>query len=205
MKRKALFLDRDGVVNIDHGYVHEPRDCVFVDSIFDVVRSANHAGYAVVLITNQAGIGRGYFSLDQFQAFTRWMLSEFDQRQARIDQVYFCPHHPQFGLGEYLLACNCRKPQPGMLLQARDDLDLDMEASLMIGDKQSDLEAAARAGVGHRFLFTPRGAERVDLRPGLGVLIEELRELSPWFTQEQTAPTDVNGAPQPRLPTIQHS
>jgi D-glycero-D-manno-heptose 1,7-bisphosphate phosphatase len=187
MKRKALFLDRDGVVNFDSGYVHEPSECVFMDSIFDVVRRANHGGYAVVLVTNQAGIGRGYFSVDQFQAFTQWMLAEFEQRDARIDRVYFCPHHPEFGLGQYLLTCNCRKPQPGMLIQARDDLELDMQASLMVGDKRSDLEAAAGAGVGHRFLFAPAGEEEVELLPALGTQIAQLSELIPWFARDGLA------------------
>src|SRR5258708_2899737 len=101
MTRKALFLDRDGVVNIDSGYVHEPSECVFVEAIFELVRMANQAGYATVLVTNQAGIGRGHFSVDQFQVFTEWMLAEFEKRHARIDRVYYCPHHPEFGLGRY--------------------------------------------------------------------------------------------------------
>jgi D-glycero-D-manno-heptose 1,7-bisphosphate phosphatase len=195
MKRKALFLDRDGVVNVDSGYVHEPSTCVFMDTIFDIVRGANRAGYAVVLITNQAGIGRGYFSLDQFQTFTQWMLAEFEQRDARIDRVYFCPHHPEFGLGQYRLACDCRKPQPGMLIQARDDLDLDMASSLMVGDKHSDLEAAARAGVGHRFLFTPAGEENVELPLALGTRIALLSELMPWFEQNELAEPAHQPAP----------
>jgi len=157
---------------------------VFMDTIFEVVRRANHAGYAVVLVTNQAGIGRGYFSLGQFQAFTQWMLAEFEQRDARIDRVYFCPHHPEFGLGQYRRACDCRKPQPGMFIQACDDLDLDMQASLMVGDKRSDLEAAARAGVGHRFLLTPAGEDDVELLPALGSQIAHLTELLPWFAQD---------------------
>lgn len=186
MTRKALFLDRDGVVNIDSGYVHEPNECVFIDDIFELVRAANRAGYAVVLVTNQAGIGRGYFPVSQFQAFTDWMLGEFLNRDARIDRVYYCPHHPEFGLGDYRQACDCRKPQPGMFVQARADLDLDMEGSLMIGDKLSDLEAAARAGVGHRFLLAPIGEDGPDLPASLGSRIDSLSELTDWFVQEGT-------------------
>ncbi|WP_063494989.1 D-glycero-beta-D-manno-heptose 1,7-bisphosphate 7-phosphatase [Paraburkholderia phytofirmans] len=185
MTRKALFLDRDGVVNIDSGYVHEPNECVFVEDIFQLVRAANHADYAVVLVTNQAGIGRGYFPVSQFQAFTDWMLGEFQNRGARIDRVYYCPHHPEFGLGDYRQACDCRKPQPGMLVQARADLDLDMEGSLMIGDKLSDLEAAARAGVGHRFLLAPIGGHDLELPASLGSRIDCLSELTDWFGQDR--------------------
>jgi D-glycero-D-manno-heptose 1,7-bisphosphate phosphatase len=185
MTRKALFLDRDGVVNLDSGYVHEPGECVFVEDIFELVRAANHASYAVVLVTNQAGIGRGYFTVSQFQAFTDWMLGEFQNRDARIDRVYYCPHHPEFGLGEYRQACDCRKPQPGMFVQARADLDLDMRGSLMIGDKLSDLEAAARAGVGHRFLLAPSGGHDPELPASLGSRVGGLAELTDWFGPDQ--------------------
>ncbi|RQS23225.1 D-glycero-beta-D-manno-heptose 1,7-bisphosphate 7-phosphatase [Burkholderia sp. Bp8998] len=160
MKRKALFLDRDGVINVDYGYVHQKQDCVFVAGIFDLVRLANATGYQVVIVTNQAGIGRGYFSEAQFVAFMDWMRGAFEARGARIDRVYFCPHHPAAGVGAYKQACECRKPQPGMLHEARRDLDLSMAESIMVGDKPSDLEAAERAGVGRRFLFV--GAHRVD-------------------------------------------
>ncbi|RZF30725.1 D-glycero-beta-D-manno-heptose 1,7-bisphosphate 7-phosphatase [Paraburkholderia sp. UYCP14C] len=185
MTRKALFLDRDGVVNIDTGYLHEPNECVFVEGIFELVSAANHAGWPVVLVTNQAGIGRGYFTVAQFQAFTEWMLGEFQSRGARIDRVYYCPHHPEFGLGEYRQACACRKPQPGMFVQARADLDLDMEGSLMIGDKPSDLLAAARAGVAHRFLFAPAGEFDLELTESLGSRIDSLSELPGWFGQDR--------------------
>ncbi|WP_063551543.1 D-glycero-beta-D-manno-heptose 1,7-bisphosphate 7-phosphatase [Burkholderia territorii] len=153
MKRKALFLDRDGVVNVDYGYVHRKQDCVFVAGIFDLVRLANASGYQVVIVTNQAGIGRGYFSEVQFIAFMDWMRSAFEARGARIDRVYFCPHHPVAAVGAYKRACACRKPEPGMLYDAQRELDLNMSESIMVGDKSSDLEAAMRAGVGRRFLF----------------------------------------------------
>jgi len=185
MTRKALFLDRDGVVNIDVGYLHEPGACVFLEDIFELVRMANHAGYVVVLVTNQAGIGRGYYSVDQFQAFTDWMLGEFQSRGARIDRVYYCPHHPEFGIGEYRQACACRKPQPGMFEQARADFDLDMAGSLMIGDKPSDLQAASRADVAHRFLLAPAGEYEHELSASLCSRIDGLSELFDWFGQER--------------------
>ncbi|MFT4065261.1 D-glycero-beta-D-manno-heptose 1,7-bisphosphate 7-phosphatase [Paraburkholderia sp.] len=183
MTRKALFLDRDGVVNVDTGYLHASNECVFIEDIFGLVRAANHAGYVVVLVTNQAGIGRGYFTAGQFQAFTDWMLGEFRSRDARIDRVYYCPHHPEFGLGEYRQACACRKPQPGMFEQARVDFDLDMERSLVVGDKPSDLQAAARAGVGHRFLLAPAGEYELELTASLGSRIDRLSDLLDWFGQ----------------------
>ncbi|MBY8603551.1 MAG: D-glycero-beta-D-manno-heptose 1,7-bisphosphate 7-phosphatase [Burkholderia sp.] len=170
MKRKALFLDRDGVINVDYGYVHRQQDCVFVDGIFDLVRLANETGHQVVIVTNQAGIGRGYFSESQFVAFMDWMRRRFDERGARIDRVYFCPHHPVAGMGRYRQACACRKPQPGMLHDARRDLGLDLSASILVGDKRSDLDAGARAGVGRRFLFVGDRPGDADADPSAEVV-----------------------------------
>jgi D-glycero-D-manno-heptose 1,7-bisphosphate phosphatase len=155
VKHKALFLDRDGVINVDYGYVHTPENCEFVDGIFELVRLANAADYRVVVVTNQAGIGRGYFTEAQFAVFMDWMRDAFVREGARLDRVYFCPHHPEAGLGAYRQACACRKPQPGMLNTAKRELDLDMASSLIVGDKLSDLEAGARAGVARGVLFAP--------------------------------------------------
>lgn len=171
MKRKALFLDRDGVINIDTGYLHTPEQCVFVDGIVDLIRHANAADYVVAVVTNQAGIARGYFSAAQFTVFTDWMIHTLEKEGARIDRVYHCPHHPDAGIGELKRACDCRKPQPGMLLQAQKDFDLDMANSLIIGDKMSDLEAAKRAGVATRLLYS------ADLEEGAGTDVRRLSSL----------------------------
>ena len=175
MKRKALFLDRDGVINVDYGYVHTPQECVFVDGIFDLVRLANAADYQVVVVTNQAGIGRGYFSEAQFLAFMDWMRETFTAQGARIDRVYFCPHHAEAGVGTYKQTCSCRKPQPGMLIAAQRELGLDMASSIIVGDKLSDLEAGARAGVGERFLFAPG---KVAGLPGAEAEVSSLDEVA---------------------------
>jgi D-glycero-D-manno-heptose 1,7-bisphosphate phosphatase len=172
-----MFIDRDGVVNVDYGYVHEPHNCVFIDRIFEVVRIANDADYKVVIVTNQAGIGRRYFSANQFLEFTDWMLGEFSKMGARIDAVYHCPHHPEFGVGSYKIGCDCRKPHPGMFNKARDELDLDMATSLIVGDKLSDLEAGARAGVGRGFLYTLGSDEAVKLPRPNYARISSLLEL----------------------------
>lgn len=146
--RPALFLDRDGVVNVDYGYVHRPQDFQFVDGIFHLVAAANQTGYRVIVITNQAGIGRGFYNEADFQALTDWMSDEFIQRGAMIDAVYYCPHHPEHGVGRYKQECDHRKPGPGMLLQAAKEHDIDLSASVMVGDKFTDMEAGQRAGVG---------------------------------------------------------
>ena len=148
MKRPALFLDRDGVINVDHGYVHTPEGFQFVDGIFEVVATANQAGYLVVVVTNQAGIGRSYYSETQFHALTDWMKERFAERGGQIDAVYFSPYHPEHGIGRYRRETDCRKPGPGMLLWAERELDVDMGRSIFIGDKPSDMAAGRAAGVG---------------------------------------------------------
>lgn len=148
MSRRALFLDRDGVINIDYGYVCKPEEFEFVEGIFELVAHAKRIDYLVVIVTNQAGIGRGYYSETEFHALTEWMKAQFIENGGLIDAVYFCPCHPEHGIGKYRRECNCRKPAPGMLLQAQCDLDIDMASSIFIGDKPSDMAAGLSAKVG---------------------------------------------------------
>jgi len=158
MKRPALFLDRDGVINIDHGYVHMPENFSFIEGIFDIVSFANHAGYLVVVVTNQAGVGRGYYTEEQFYALTRWMVARFSERGGQIDAVYFCPYHPEQGIGDYRRESSFRKPAPGMLLQAKMDLGIDLERSIIIGDRLTDMIAGRAAGVGTLLHLTTKEA-----------------------------------------------
>lgn len=152
--RKALFLDRDGVINFNHGYVHTAVNTVWVPGVFELVAQAHRQGLLVIVVTNQAGIGRGYYNEQEFLAYTAWMHTQFAQRGMPLLATFWCPHHPDGGVGEYRVDCECRKPQPGMLLAAAARFALDVDACWMIGDKPSDLEAAAAAGVGHRYLLT---------------------------------------------------
>jgi len=145
---KALFLDRDGVINVDHGYVCSPERTEFIDGIFDLCRAARQRGYLIVVVTNQAGIARGYYSEQDFHLYMDWMRSVFVEQGVPLDAVYYCPHHPTDGIGDYLRACDCRKPGPGMILAAQRDLGIDLKRSVLVGDKPSDLEAGYAAGVG---------------------------------------------------------
>ncbi len=146
--RKALFLDRDGVINKDAGYIYRPEDIIFNNQIFVLARAASAHNYLIIVITNQAGIGRGFYSEADFHALMQWMSKRFAQENAPLAAYYFCPHHAEHGQGIYREACNCRKPRPGMLLQAKAEWDIDMPASIMIGDNESDMQAAQAAGVG---------------------------------------------------------
>ncbi|GAB4568520.1 MAG: D-glycero-alpha-D-manno-heptose-1,7-bisphosphate 7-phosphatase [Rhizobacter sp.] len=162
MSRPALFLDRDGVINIDHAYVHRREDFDFVDGIFDLVRTARERGYLVFVITNQAGIGRGKYTEADFHTLTEWMSAEFAARGAAIDKVYFCPYHAEHGVGVYKQESPFRKPNPGMILQAAQEFDVDLAASVLLGDMETDIQAGRRAGVGRTLLFAPPDHPRPD-------------------------------------------
>ena len=143
---KALFLDRDGVININHGHVHKIEEFDFIDGIFDLCKLAKEKNFIIIIVTNQAGIGKGYYTENQFLSLNQWMLDMFKQYGISIDQVYYCPHRPEDN-------CNCRKPNPGMIIKAINEYDIDVKNSILIGDKQSDIDAAIAAGIVNTYLF----------------------------------------------------
>jgi D-glycero-D-manno-heptose 1,7-bisphosphate phosphatase len=151
--RRAAFLDRDGVINIDRGYVFRREDFQFVAGALEGARRLHELGFLLVVTSNQSGIGRGLYTEDEFHGLTTWMRSEFRAAGAPLAGVYFCPHHPTEARGEYRCTCKCRKPAPGMLLAAARELSIDLAASIMFGDAASDIEAARRAGVPLRVLL----------------------------------------------------
>ena len=143
---KAIFLDRDGTLNIDYGYVHEIDNFKFIDGAIDALRELKKMGYMLVLVTNQSGIARSYFSEEQFLQLTEWMDWSLAEQDVDLDGIYYCPHHPE-GKGEYKEDCDCRKPKSGMLLQAIKELKIDPTQSIMVGDKVEDLKAGIGAKV----------------------------------------------------------
>ena len=146
--QKALFLDRDGVVNVEKNYLFKKEDFEFIDGIFELCRYYLKNGYLIFIVTNQSGIDRGYYSEEDFISLSKWMLAEFQTHGITITKVYHCPHHP-----DYSGLCECRKPNPKMLLDAKHDYDIDMKNSLLIGDKERDIEAALNAGVTETYLL----------------------------------------------------
>lgn len=146
--RPAVFLDRDGVLNEDTNYVSLPHEIRWIPGAHRAVSTLNKAGYYVFVVTNQAGIARGFYSAERVHALHDWMQHELRQSQAHIDAFFYCPHHPDFSK-----RCACRKPEPGMILQAFSEWPVLREGSFLIGDKESDLSAAANAGIeGYLFL-----------------------------------------------------
>lgn len=179
---RALFLDRDGVINHDAGYTSCAENFQFIDGIFDLCRAAKRSGYLLIIVTNQAGIGRGYYSEQDFFTLTEWMRERFEKEGSPIIEVYHCPYHPEHGVGHYKKDSFDRKPNPGMLLRAAENHSLDLEKSVMIGDKDSDMQAASKAGVGVRCLYLADGHEEV-LSSAATHKIHSLREGVALFSE----------------------
>jgi len=146
---KALFLDRDGVINIEKNYLYKKEDFEFIDGIFDLCQYYQNLGYKIFVVTNQSGIARGYYSEEDFLQLTQWMKKEFIKRNIDIKRVYYCPHHP-----DITGTCDCRKPKPGMILQAKEEFNIDLSKSLMIGDSERDIQAALNAGITESYLLS---------------------------------------------------
>ncbi len=143
MKRKALFLDRDGTINIEKNYIYKIEDFEFIDGIFELIKECQGKGFLIFIITNQAGIARKLYSVADYEKLTNWMLKQFRRKGIEITKTYYCPHHPEI-TGD----CNCRKPKPGMILQAIDEFHINPAQSVLIGDKKSDILAGENAGIG---------------------------------------------------------
>lgn len=142
MANKALFLDRDGTINEERNYLIRMEDFVFRNGIFNLTKAFSDRGYLIFVVTNQSGIARGFYSEADYHQLTDWMTDQFRLQGTTISKVYFCPHHP-----DITGRCGCRKPEPGMLLQAIREFDLDPAQCVMVGDSDRDVEAARRAGI----------------------------------------------------------
>ncbi|MBV1840493.1 MULTISPECIES: D-glycero-beta-D-manno-heptose 1,7-bisphosphate 7-phosphatase [Photobacterium] len=181
MAKPAVFIDRDGVINIDRGYVHTVDDFEYVEGVFEACKKLKAMGYLLVLVTNQAGIARGMYTEDEFLTLTEWMDWNFVDNGVEFDGIYYCPHHPTEGQGDYLQDCNCRKPKPGMFISARDFLKIDMANSVMIGDKTDDMLAAQAADVGTRVLVrtgkpvTEEGTQLAD------AVLDSIADVPAWL------------------------
>ncbi|MGB3750874.1 MAG: D-glycero-beta-D-manno-heptose 1,7-bisphosphate 7-phosphatase [Arcobacteraceae bacterium] len=137
---KVVFLDRDGVINVEKDYLHTIEEFEFIDGVFESLQYLQTLGYKLVIITNQSGIGRGYYTQDQYDLLTKWMKKEFISKNIFISEVFCCPHAPDD-------ICNCRKPKIGMIKQASKIIDIDYKSSWLIGDKESDILTAYNANI----------------------------------------------------------
>jgi len=141
MKKKVIFIDRDGVINKEIGYLYRIQDFEFIDGVFDTCKHFLSLGYEIIIITNQSGIARGFYKEEDFLKLNKWMLEKFYKKDIRIHDVFHCPHGPEDN-------CNCRKPKPGLFLKAIKKYSVDINKSWMIGDKETDIQSARDAGIG---------------------------------------------------------
>lgn len=148
---KAAFLDRDGVINKDRAYVHRWEDFEFVPGAVEGMRRLQKAGYMLVVVTNQSGLARGYYSEANYQALTHQLRQELEYQGVKLTGVYHCPHHPNGSVTDLAIECECRKPAPGLVIQAARELGISLAESIMIGDKPADIEAARAAGVARAY------------------------------------------------------
>ena len=167
--KKIFFLDRDGVINKEIGYLHEIKKFEFIDGIIDALLFIQSKGFEIVIITNQSGIGRGIYSLDKFLELNSWMLSYLASKKINILEVFYCSHSPSDN-------CICRKPKPGLFLNAKDKFDICMEQSWSVGDKETDIQAAKSAGIKNTILV--RSGHEIDEKNSKAkYIIESLSEI----------------------------
>ncbi|XDD45073.1 D-glycero-alpha-D-manno-heptose-1,7-bisphosphate 7-phosphatase [Leptospira sp. WS39.C2] len=181
MKHKALFLDRDGVINEDFDYVYQIKDFQFKSGIFELCKIANQKGYKIFVITNQAGIARGYYSERDFLKLTKWMKDEFEKQNCTITHVYYSPYHPEFGNTKYKRNSVFRKPNPGMILKAQKRYFIDLENSMLVGDQNTDVEAGLKAGIGKNFLLLNEGKKNNSSHHAEAIQIKNLDEVIPFL------------------------
>jgi D,D-heptose 1,7-bisphosphate phosphatase len=162
IKNKALFLDRDGVINHDYGHVGKIENFEFIDGIFELCKKYQQQGYLIIVVTNQAGIAKGFYSEEHFLELTKWMENEFAKRDIKITKTFYCPYHIEAKTEKYRQDSFDRKPNPGMILKAIEEYNIDPVKSLMIGDRESDKEAAKNAGLG-KFFLLERAEQLVSL------------------------------------------
>jgi D-glycero-D-manno-heptose 1,7-bisphosphate phosphatase len=160
--QRCVFLDRDGVINRDTGYVGRWENFEYLPRVVEALRALAAAGWRLVVVTNQSGIARGFYTEEDFLELSRRMTADLASRGVAIEAVYHCPHLPGATVARYARDCDCRKPMPGLILRAGRELGIDLAASVFVGDKKSDMQAAAAAGVGRR-IFVAAGRDAAEL------------------------------------------
>lgn len=169
---KALFLDRDGVINIEKEYLYKIEDFEFIEGVFDTCKYFQDRGYLLIIITNQAGIARGKYTENDFDRLNQWMIQQFTHSEILISQVYHCSHHPK-----YTGSCDCRKPNPGMLIQAQKKFNLDLSQCILVGDKEGDIQAGLNAGISRNILVRS-GHPINESNTDAGYVIDSIKNLT---------------------------
>ena len=169
---KAVFLDRDGVITKEPPYyAHKINQLELIPKSAEAIKLLNESGFKVIVVSNQAGVARGYYQEEDIQIYNNEMKRQLEEKGAYIDAIYYCPHYPEATIEKYKIDCECRKPKPGMLKLAEKDLNLDLKCSFLVGDKMSDIEAGYRAGCKTILVLTGQGNDELkkisemDIKP----------------------------------------
>lgn len=184
-KNSAVFLDRDGTINEEVGYLGDLEKLNIYPNSFEAIRLINKSGMKAVVITNQSGVARGYFSEDFVMTVHSRINETLQKKGAHIDRFYYCPHHPTEGKGHYLKSCNCRKPKTGMLIKASEELGIDLSRSYMVGDTAKDIELAKGARVKGILVKTGYGKKEMssDIKPDY--IAEDIRDAVNWIMKDR--------------------
>ena len=187
MKKKsgAVFLDRDGTINEEVGYLDSLDKLKIFPAAFDAVRVINKLGLKVVVVTNQSGVARGFFDEAFVKTVHKHIDKTFRSRGAFVDRFYYCPHHPTEGIGRYRMACRCRKPEPGMLLQASAELDIDLSDSYVVGDTGRDMELATRTGARGILVKTGYGKEVISSEIRKAYIADDILDAAYWILEDR--------------------
>jgi D-glycero-D-manno-heptose 1,7-bisphosphate phosphatase len=176
---RAVFLDRDGTINVEREYVHLPEEFEFIPGAPEAIRALNGAGFRVIVVSNQSGIARGFYDESAVARLHLHMDGELARFGAKVDAYYYCPHHPDYGTGEYRKSCDCRKPMDGMLRRGAKEFSLDLSLCYMIGDRLVDVEAALRSGCRPMMVMTGYGGiESPGLPAGVPIFDDLLEAVS---------------------------
>jgi len=182
--KKCIFLDRDGNINVEKDYLYKIEEFEFIDGAKEAIKIFNNLGYLVVVVTNQSGIGRGYYSEDDVKVLHDYLKKEVNKIGGDIDAFYFCPHHPQKGIGKYKLECDCRKPNSGMFLDAKKDLNINFLSSIVVGDKISDVKAGENLGMRSILVKTGHGLKEKQKLNNTCEIYETLYEFAKQLERE---------------------
>ena len=183
MGKKAVFLDRDGTINVEKDHLHKFELWEWIPGAIEAIKTFNHNGWLVFVVSNQAGVARGLYSETDITALHARVNEQLSQAGARIDHYYYCPHHPDFG---EKIHCGCRKPRPGLLLQGKREWDIDMRESFLIGDKLSDMEAALAVGVVPVLVSTGYGEQEWARSPKNVAYVRDVSAAASLIVGEKT-------------------
>ncbi|MCD6487469.1 MAG: D-glycero-beta-D-manno-heptose 1,7-bisphosphate 7-phosphatase [Syntrophobacterales bacterium] len=183
-KNRAVFLDRDGTINEEVGYLGNLEQLRIFPAAFDAVRMINEAGMKVVVVTNQSGVARGFFDEDFVNAVHARTNELFRAQGAFIDRFYYCPHHPTEGIGKYRISCDCRKPAPGMLIKASEELDIDLPGSYVVGDMAKDIELANNVGAGGILVRTGYGKKVKASDIKAACIARDILDATEWIMKD---------------------